>query len=82
MSTCCLSNVKAAIEEVGPPRAVSVQWPYGSPLGEPGNALQQRRILLDMLEAVRGLAAPGAVLDLGYRWRREDYTRLPGLKLP
>lgn len=75
MSTCCLSNVKEAIAQAEAPRAVYVKWPFGSPVGEPGHVAQQRRILLDMIEAVRGLQAPGTVLDLGYRWRREDYGR-------
>lgn len=59
-----------------------LKWPFGSPMGEAGNVLQQRRIVLDMLEAVRGLKEPGTIIDLPYRWRREDYSQVPGLRLP
>lgn len=81
MSTCCLSNDREAIAQVEPPRAVFVKWPMGSPVGEPGNVAQQRRIVCDLLEAVRGMSVSGTIVDLGYRWRREDYTVLPGLSL-
>lgn len=78
LSTCCLQLVPG---KVRPPRAVYLKWPYGSPMGEPGNALQQRRVLLDMLEVVRGATVPGSTYDLGYRWRREDYSLIEGLGL-
>jgi D-proline reductase (dithiol) PrdB len=73
--------VREVAEKVRPPRSVYLKWPFGSPMGEPGNALQQRRLLLDMLEAVRGATDPGSIFDLGYRWRREDYAAVPGLRL-
>lgn len=82
MSTCCFVNVREVAERARPPRAVYAKWPFGSPMGEPDNMAQQRRILLDMLEAVRGTREPGAVHELNYRWRREDYATLTGLKLP
>ena len=82
MASCCLVNVREVAVKVRPPRAVYLQWPFGSPLGEPGNARQQRRVLLDMLEVVRGATEPGTLVELPYRWRREDYATLPGLRLP
>ncbi len=61
---------------VRPPRVVHVRFPFGRPLGEPHNADQQRVILEDTLEALAGAATPGAVVDLPYRWRREDYAAI------
>ena len=82
MSTCCLQLVREVAEKVRPPRSVYLKWPFGSPMGEAGNRLQQRRVVLDMLETVRGATEPGSIFDLGYRWRREDYMALQGLRLP
>lgn len=65
-----------------PPRTLFLRWPFGNPCGEPGNRAQQRRVVLDMLEAVRGLGEAGAIVDLPYRWRREDWGAVEGLKLP
>lgn len=82
MSTCCLVLVREVAERVRPPRALFLRWPFGNPCGEPGNAAQQRRVVLDMLEAVRGLREPGAIVDLPYLWRREDWGAVEGLCLP
>lgn len=82
MVSCCLVNVREVAEKVRPPRAVYLKWPFGSPLGEPGNDAQQRRVLLDLLEVARGATIPGTIVDLPYRWRHEDYDTLPGLCLP
>ncbi len=65
--------------KVRPPRAVYVQWPFGSPMGEPQAEAQHLRILRDMLEVARGAPPPGPLVDLPYRWHREDYETLPGL---
>ena len=73
--------MREVAEKVKPPRAVFIKWPFGSPVGEPGNVLQQRRILADMLEVVRGATVPGMIYDLPYKWRREDYAAVDGLKL-
>ena len=81
MSTCCLVLVREVAERVKPPRTLFLRWPFGNPLGEPGNGAQQRRVVLDMLEAVRGMREPGGILDLPYRWRREDWGVVEGLKL-
>lgn len=82
MSTACLVLVREVAERVRPPRALFLRWPFGNPCGEPGNARQQRRVVLDMLEAVRGAPAPGTLIDLPYRWRREDWGTIAGLRLP
>lgn len=82
MSTACLVLVREVAERVKPPRTLFLRWPFGNPCGEPGNVAQQRQVVLDMLEAVRGVRDPGAIIDLPYRWRREDYASVEGLWLP
>ena len=51
------------------PRAIHVRFPLGNPLGEPGRADQQRRILEDMFTLLETATEPG-VVELPYRWRR------------
>jgi hypothetical protein len=42
-------------------------------LGEPGNLRQQFTVLHDMLAMSVIAPAPGMVVELPYRWRREMY---------
>lgn len=60
-------------EKVKPPRTVFVRWPFGHPLGEVGNNLQQRTIVREALAALYRIKTPGTIVDLPYRWRRERY---------
>jgi D-proline reductase (dithiol) PrdB len=73
MSTVSISLVREITVQVRPPRALFVRWPFGHPLGEPFAVAQQHRILRDMLQALTTMQAPGSIIDLGYRWRRERY---------
>ncbi|MBI2872487.1 MAG: hypothetical protein HYY00_04765 [Chloroflexi bacterium] len=67
---------KEMAEKVRPPRVCHVRFPFGRPLGEPGNADQQRVIAEDALHLLETATGPGTVLSLPYRWRREDYARI------
>jgi D-proline reductase (dithiol) PrdB len=57
-----------------PPRVAYVRFPFGQPLGEPGNVDQQRVIVEDALRLLVSAPAPGTIEALPYRWRREDYA--------
>ena len=50
-----------------------MRWPFGHPLGEPYNTAQQRVVLAEALRALYVIKEPGAIIDLPYRWRREQY---------
>jgi D-proline reductase (dithiol) PrdB len=73
--TVSVSQVRAISERLRPPRALFLRWPFGHALGEPGNVLQQRRVLWEMMKDLRQRPqeARGEVRDLGLRWRRESY---------
>ena len=58
------------------PRVCYVRFPFGVPLGEPGNADQQRVIVEDALRLLQHATEPGTLQELPYRWRREDYGRI------
>jgi len=74
IATIGISIVRVYSEKVQPPRTVHLRWPFGHPLGEPGNVAQQRTVLLDALQALYQIKQPGSIIDLPYRWRREKYS--------
>lgn len=73
--TVSISLVREVTERLRPPRALYLKWPFGHPLGEPGNVLQQRRVLWECFRDLhqRPRDARGEVRDLGLRWKRETY---------
>lgn len=60
--------------KIRPPRVAHVRFPFGRPMGEPGNHDQQRVIAEDALRLLETATEPGTVVTLPYRWRREDYA--------
>lgn len=71
--TVSISLTKDLTVAVGVPRALFVKWPLGHPLGEPGNAAQQRTLIFDALKLLSTAQEPGIIAEPGYRWRRESY---------
>lgn len=71
--TIGISIVRDYSEKVKPPRTVFLKWPFGHPLGEPGNVLQQRTVILEAFRVLYTLDEPGTIIDLPFRWRRHDY---------
>ncbi|MBI3893072.1 MAG: hypothetical protein HY303_16260 [Candidatus Wallbacteria bacterium] len=72
--TVSVSINRTLTERVRPPRAFFLRWPFGHPFGEPGNVEQQMTILMEVLRGLSAIREPGTIVDLPYRWRREDYT--------
>jgi len=68
-----ISIVRKFTEEIRPPRAVFLKWPIGHPLGEPFKVKQHMTVLKRAFDALRDIKEPGTIIDLPYRWRREDY---------
>lgn len=73
IATVSFSLTKDLTRAVGVPRSVFVKWPLGHPLGEPGNAAQQRTLIFDALRLLQTAKTPGQMLEPSYRWRRESY---------
>ncbi len=71
--TIGVSIVRKYTEKVKPPRTVFLRWPFGHPLGEAFNREQQRVVLAEAFRALYSIDRPGAIIDLPYRWRREQY---------
>jgi D-proline reductase (dithiol) PrdB len=76
ISTVALSLNRELSEKIGAPRTLYLRYPYGAPLGEPGNRNQQRTILKDMFMALQTMKEPGTIIDLPYRWRRDTFSPL------
>lgn len=73
MATVSISLVRDITAQVRPPRALFLRWPFGHPLGEPFAVAQQQRVMRDMFRALERIQEPGALVELGYRWRRQRY---------
>jgi hypothetical protein len=52
----------------GAPRVAAIEFPFGRPLGQPGDVERQRAVLAATLEALRDADGPGAVIRLPYEW--------------
>ena len=74
IATIGISIVREYSEKIRPPRTLFLRWPFGHPLGEPGNRKQQRVVILEALRALYTIKEPGTIVDLPLQWRREDYT--------
>ena len=57
-----------------PPRTIFLKWPFGHPVGEPLNVLQQSAVIVEAFIALHEINKPGEVVDIPYRWRKEKYT--------
>ncbi len=73
IATVGISIVREYSEKVRPPRTVFLRWPFGHPAGEPGNHRQQKAVVLEALRALYHIREPGTIIDLPFRWRRENY---------
>jgi D-proline reductase (dithiol) PrdB len=80
--TVGVSIVRDYTEKIKPPRTVYLRWPFGHPLGEPGNVNQQAAVLAKALEVLSTSKEPGVIVDLNWRWRRETYPPAPWLSTP
>jgi D-proline reductase (dithiol) PrdB len=68
ISTISLSMVPALTAAMGAPRVAAIEFPFGHPLGQPGDADTQREVLRATLMALRNAEIPGTVTDLAFRW--------------
>jgi hypothetical protein len=74
VTTVALALVRELAVAVKAPRMLSLHWPFGHALGEPGNRLQQLTILHDAFSMAQASPRPGLVVDLPYQWRRHHYA--------
>ena len=74
IATICVIGLKEIAEKVRPPRTLHLKWPFGHPLGEPGNRAQQLTVIHTALSLLYADDAPGTIYEPDWRWRREQYS--------
>ncbi len=68
ISTVILTPTPEFNREIGFPRTVALEYPYGRPIGEVNDAASQRRILLITLDMLNDAKEPGQVDHLPMKW--------------
>jgi D-proline reductase (dithiol) PrdB len=67
-STVVLTMMPFIAERLGCPRTVGVEFPFGHPVGRPGDHDGQMAVLRDMLRALDAATEPGRAVELPYEW--------------
>jgi hypothetical protein len=68
IATVSLSMIPQFTASVGAPRVAGIEFPFGQPLGLPGDRAFQRDVLRAALEVVSLARAPGTVVQLPFEW--------------
>lgn len=68
LSTVVLTPTWEFHNDVGIPRQAAIEYPYGRPVGQVGDAAGQRRVILDTLDLLATAASPGEIRHLPYVW--------------
>ena len=68
ISTVVFSNARDITERACTPRAVFTNHPLGNPCGRPGDAANQREILMAGLGLLETATTPGTILDTAHVW--------------
>jgi D-proline reductase (dithiol) PrdB len=68
IATVALSMIPEFTASVGPPRVAGIDYPFGRPLGLPGDRAGQRAVLQATLEVLAAAQGPGTVVQLPFQW--------------
>lgn len=68
IATLTLSLLLAFTRKVGTPRVAGLVYPFGRPLGQPGDAADQRAVLRAALRALEVIDRPGGAVQLPFEW--------------
>jgi D-proline reductase (dithiol) PrdB len=70
LATIALTLEPEIMKLVGVPRAMSVEFPPGCPMGEPNDYEKQRKVLQEALEYLSTMTQPGTVWRSPFKWTR------------
>jgi D-proline reductase (dithiol) PrdB len=73
--TICITLMPWVTEKVKVPRAVSLEFPLGHPLGKSFDQEQQKMILLETLRVLESIKEPGVIIELLYKWKEGTAMR-------
>ncbi|MBI2912848.1 MAG: hypothetical protein HYY03_02885 [Chloroflexi bacterium] len=71
ISTVVVTMMPYWSERIGVPRTVGVAFPYGHPLGRPGDRETQTAIVRAALALLEEAQAPGEIRELDMEWPQE-----------
>jgi len=71
LSTVLVTVMPYWAERLGVPRTVGVEFPYGHPLGQPGDRDTQTRIIREALRLLEEATGPGEIRELDYVWPQD-----------
>ncbi len=70
--TVMIAAARDIVEHCGVARLLFVDFPLGSPCGEPGAVDQQRQIFDMALELLESATGPRSVKEAGFRWSQGE----------
>lgn len=77
VSTVVIGAARDIVEHCGVARFVFVDFPLGSPCGEPWNIAQQRDIFAEALGLLEHATGPRTTVQPAFRWTKgDDWKRL------
>jgi hypothetical protein len=62
IATACIILLREVAEKVRPPRALTVPYPHGYPLGAPNDPQKQREVMLAALKLLEDAGPPPVIL--------------------
>ncbi len=71
LSTVLTTVMPYWAERIGAPRTVGVEFPFGHPLGPPGDRETQMGVIRSALALLEEAKGPGEVRELDYVWPQE-----------
>jgi hypothetical protein len=71
IATVALSMIPEFTVSVGAPRVAGIEYPFGRPMGLPGDRAGQRAVLQAALEVLTAVRIPGTVVQLPFRWPQD-----------
>lgn len=71
LSTVLVTVMPYWPERLGVPRTVGVEFPYGHPLGRPGDRDTQMGIIRSALRLLEEATEPGEIRELDYVWPQD-----------
>ncbi len=70
IATVCVIMRREVAQNVKPPRALFVKFPFGAPLGPAGDAETQRGVILEALSVLANAIEPETIVDSPRAWKR------------
>jgi hypothetical protein len=70
-STVVLTPTHEFNRKVGVPRSAAIEYPYGRPVGEVGDKVGQREVLLAVFEVLEKAQKRGEVRHLQFTWPQD-----------